>query len=130
MFDVYNREFVLFDVYNREFVLFDVYNREFVLFDVYNREFVLFDVLNNRIYISNEVGNDFRSQAMSLLSVVGKIGAAAAPWVARGLRNIHHTVPFYFMGGLSLVAAFLCIQLTETKGRPTVEVFLPEVDKG
>ncbi|XP_057291589.1 organic cation transporter-like protein isoform X2 [Hydractinia symbiolongicarpus] len=69
-----------------------------------------------------------RSQAMALLSVVSRVGAASAPWVAQGLRVLHFTVPFYFMGVLTLVAALMCLTLTETKGKPTAETFCSDTN--
>jgi len=62
-----------------------------------------------------------RSQGMGLLSVVSRCGAASAPWVAQWLRHAHVMLPFALMGGLTLIGAFLCLLLHETKGRATAE---------
>eukprot|EP00795_Rhopilema_esculentum_P001124 gene1124-15466_t len=64
-----------------------------------------------------------RSQGMGLLQVISRIGAATAPWVAQWLRLYGDYLPFLLMGGLTMVATFLCFTLKETKGKETAEVF-------
>lgn len=58
---------------------------------------------------------------MGLLSVVSRVGAAAAPFVVQ-LSRINPILPFGLMGGLTFFAAFVCWFLPETKGKPTLEV--------
>ena len=58
---------------------------------------------------------------MGLLSVVSRIGAATAPWVAQFLRNAHDALPFTVMGALTLISAVLCFKLKETRGLATAE---------
>ena len=60
---------------------------------------------------------------MGLLQVISRIGAASAPWVAQFLRHVDERLPFILMGGLTVIAGFLCIKLDETKGKETAEVF-------
>ena len=55
-------------------------------------------------------------------------GAASAPWVAKGLKKIHHTAPFITMGTLAFVSSLLMCWLPETKDRKTVET-LHDVEK-
>ena len=59
---------------------------------------------------------------MGLLQISSRIGAAAAPWIAKGLKSFHKSVPFLVMGISSLIAAFLLLTLPETKGQRTAEV--------
>ena len=59
---------------------------------------------------------------MGLLQISSRIGAAAAPWIAKGLKSFHKSVPFLVMGISSLIAAFLMLTLPETKGQKTAEV--------
>ena len=59
---------------------------------------------------------------MGLLQISSRIGAASAPWVAKGLKSVHHYAPFLVMGVSSLVASALLTFLPETKGQKTVEV--------
>ena len=63
-----------------------------------------------------------RSQAMGMLSVVSRLGAATSPWIAQGLRSIYSSLPFLTMGALSFLAALACLPLKETKGQPTAEI--------
>ena len=66
---------------------------------------------------------------MGLVSVVSRIGAATAPFVVQMIR-INAVLPFAMMGVLTLLAAFLCWFLPETKNRPTAEVFGDDGQKG
>ena len=59
---------------------------------------------------------------MGLLQVISRVGAATAPWVAQWLRHVHKTLPFLLMGGLTIIASFLCFVLKETKGKETAEL--------
>ena len=60
---------------------------------------------------------------MGLLQVISRIGAASAPWVAQFLRHVDERLPFILMGGLTILAGFLCFKLNETNGKETAEVF-------
>lgn len=62
-----------------------------------------------------------RSQGMGLLSVVSRIGAATAPWIAQWLGHINKMLPFGVMGTLTLISAGLCWELKETRGLATAE---------
>lgn len=59
---------------------------------------------------------------MGLVSVVCRIGGASAPFIVQLIR-VHPVLPFALMGGLTFLAALLCLILPETKGKPTAEVF-------
>ena len=58
---------------------------------------------------------------MGMLSVLIRFGGSSAPWVAQWLEHFHYTLPFAVMGGLALLSSFLCTQLPETLGVPTIE---------
>ena len=58
---------------------------------------------------------------MGLMSVVSRIGAASAPWVAQYLSYSSKYLPFIVMGSLSIVSAGLCIKLKETNGMVLVD---------
>lgn len=62
-----------------------------------------------------------RSVGMGYLQIVSRIGAASSPWVAKSLQPINMSLPFYVMGGLTLLSSLLCCLLPETKGRETAE---------
>ena len=55
------------------------------------------------------------------MSVVSRIGAASAPWVAQYLSYSSKYLPFIVMGSLSIVSAGLCIKLKETNGTAMAE---------
>lgn len=59
---------------------------------------------------------------MGILQISSRIGAAAAPWVAKGLKGVSQYAPFLVMGVSSLIAVFSMIILPETKGTKTAEV--------
>jgi hypothetical protein len=59
---------------------------------------------------------------MAFVGVVSRIGAVSAPFVVE-LKRIHPTLAFGLMGGLSVIAALLCLVLPETRGMPTAEVY-------
>ena len=59
---------------------------------------------------------------MGLLQISSRIGAASAPWVAKGLKRVHKYAPFLVMGISSFIAAFCMMLLPETKGTKTAEV--------
>lgn len=62
-----------------------------------------------------------RTKGMGLMVVVSRLGAASAPWVAQYLMDVHEILPFTVMGGLTIISAFLCFKLKETKDAPTAE---------
>ena len=59
---------------------------------------------------------------MGLLQISSRIGAASAPWVAKGLKPVHRYAPFLVMGISSFIATVLMLVLQETKGTKTAEV--------
>ena len=59
---------------------------------------------------------------MGLLQISSRIGSASAPWVSKGLKSVHHAVPFLVMGVSSFIATALMFLLPETKGKGTAEV--------
>ena len=59
---------------------------------------------------------------MGLLQISSRIGAASAPWVAKGLKNVHRYAPFLVMGISSFISTILMFVLPETKGAKTAEV--------
>ena len=59
---------------------------------------------------------------MAFVGVSSRIGAVSAPFVVE-LKRIHPTLPFGLMGGLTIIAALLCLFLPETRGEPTAEVY-------
>ena len=75
------------------------------------------DVMKRRILLLFQ-----RSQGMGLLQISSRIGAASAPWVAKGLKTVHRYAPFLVMGVSSVLAAILMLLLPETKGKKTAEV--------
>ena len=58
-----------------------------------------------------------RANGMGLVQVFARIGAASSPWVAKGLKKVHHTVPFIAMGAITVAAGVLMFWLPETKGQ-------------
>lgn len=62
-----------------------------------------------------------RSNAMGFLQLTSRIGAASAPWVAKGLVSLHTAAPYLVMGVTSSIASFLLFFLPETKGRELKE---------
>ena len=41
----------------------------------------------------------------------------AAPWIALSLNRFHHSVPFFVMGGISIVSSILLLNVDETNGK-------------
>ena len=64
---------------------------------------------------------DVRAQGMGFLQIASRIGAASAPWIAKGLKTLHESVPFIVMGVAALISAFLTLCLPETKDLETAE---------
>lgn len=58
---------------------------------------------------------------MGFLQVTSRIGAAAAPWVAKGLLLVSEKAPFVVMGGTALIGSLFLVFISETAGRPTLE---------
>ena len=56
-----------------------------------------------------------RGVGMGFLQITSRIGAASAPWVAKGLKALHKTVPFLFMGTITFASACSLLILPETK---------------
>ena len=72
----------------------------------------------------------YRSQGMGLLQISSRIGAASAPWVAKGLKTVHRYAPFLVMGVSSVLASIFMLLLPETKGRKTAEVIEDKSEHG
>ena len=66
---------------------------------------------------------------MGVLQISSRIGAATAPWVAKGLKNVHAVAPFLVMGVSSLIAVASMLVLPETKGTKTAEVISTTPEK-
>ncbi|XP_066923326.1 solute carrier family 22 member 13-like [Clytia hemisphaerica] len=62
-----------------------------------------------------------KSEAMGFLQITSRIGAASAPWIAKGVKVIHESLPFIIMGSLGLLAGILCWFLPDTKGQEMQE---------
>ena len=59
---------------------------------------------------------------MGLMEVASLIGGAAAPWAVQWLRIVHKRLPFLLMGGVTILASFLCFFLKETNGQESAEL--------
>ena len=46
----------------------------------------------------------------------------AAPWIALSLNRFHHSVPFFVMGGISIVSSILLLNVDETNGKGLTEI--------
>ena len=57
-----------------------------------------------------------RSQGFGFLRITSRIGAAAAPWIAKAVKVFHPSLPFIIMGGLGLLSGATCFFLPETLG--------------
>ena len=62
-----------------------------------------------------------KSEAMGFLQITSRIGAASAPWIAKGVKVVHETLPFIIMGSLGILAGILCWFLPDTKGQEIQE---------
>ena len=65
-----------------------------------------------------------RSQGFGFLRITSRIGAAAAPWIAKAVKVFDPSLPFIIMGSLGLVSSVACFVLPETLGvelKATVE---------
>ena len=62
-----------------------------------------------------------RGEGMGFLQVASRIGAASSPFVAKGLKTIHHSAPFITMGSVGIIGFFLQLILPETKDVPMKE---------
>lgn len=56
-----------------------------------------------------------RASGMGYCQVKARLGAAAAPWVSKALKQLHPTLPFITMGALAVVAGVCLFWLPETK---------------
>lgn len=57
-----------------------------------------------------------RSQGFGFLRITSRIGAAAAPWIAKAVKVFHPSLPFIIMGCLGLLSSATCFVLPETLG--------------
>ena len=62
-----------------------------------------------------------RAIGFGSMVVMGQVGGAACPWVAKALLPISQPLPFVVMGTVALLAAILMFLLPETKGLATLE---------
>ena len=62
-----------------------------------------------------------RGEGMGFLQVASRIGAASSPFIAKGLKTIHHSAPFITMGSVGIIGFFLQLILPETKDVPMKE---------
>lgn len=61
-----------------------------------------------------------RGKGMGYLQVLQRLGAAASPWVLKGLKPLNHRLPFIVFGVLGMVCVTLLFALPETKERKSV----------
>ena len=64
---------------------------------------------------------DIRSEGMGFMQVTSRLGAASAPWIAKGVKTTHESLPFIIMGSLGLLGGVVCFFLPETKGQEIQE---------
>ena len=62
-----------------------------------------------------------RGEGMGFLQVASRLGAASSPFIAKGLKTIHHSAPFITMGSVGIIGFFLQLILPETKDVPMKE---------
>lgn len=58
-----------------------------------------------------------RAVSSGYLQVNARIGGAAAPWIAQGLKEFHKDAPFVTMAALALTAGAILLRLPETRGK-------------
>ena len=58
---------------------------------------------------------------MSFVSACTYTGGGVAPWISQGLTKIHQALPFYILGGISIVSGLLSCFLKETLNVATKE---------
>ena len=46
----------------------------------------------------------------------------AAPWISLSLNRFHHSVPFFVMGGISVVSSILLLNVDETNGKGLTQI--------
>ena len=51
------------------------------------------------------------------MQITSRLGAASAPWIAKGVKSTHESLPFIIMGSLGLAGGIACFFLPETKGQ-------------
>ena len=56
-----------------------------------------------------------RSTGMGFCQVMARVGSICSPWIAKGLKVVHPTLPFITMGALALFGVVLLFWLPETK---------------
>lgn len=64
-----------------------------------------------------------RSQGMTICQIAGRIGSAAAPFIASNLSVLYKPLPFIVFGVFSLVSLLLSLLLPETNNVKTREIF-------
>ena len=64
---------------------------------------------------------NIRASGNGFLQVTSRMGAASAPWVAKGLLTLHMSAPFIVMATVSFLATGVLFLLPETKDVPTLE---------
>ena len=64
-----------------------------------------------------------RSQGIVVCQIAGRVGSAAAPFLATNLSLVNKTLPFIVMGMFGLVSFFLRFRLIETNNMQTREHF-------
>ena len=64
---------------------------------------------------------DIRSEALGILQIASRVGAASAPWIVQAARVNHHGLPFIIMGVLGLMAGVATFFLPETNRKETRE---------
>ncbi|XP_023226071.1 solute carrier family 22 member 13-like isoform X2 [Centruroides sculpturatus] len=62
-----------------------------------------------------------RSVGMGLVSMTGRIGALAAPFMKESANNVHISFPFALFGTLSIINSILTLFLPETKDLQLVD---------
>lgn len=58
-----------------------------------------------------------RGEGVGFCGVMGQIGGAVSPWVAKGLGKIDEIIPFIIMGVAGIATSALMMKLPETKGQ-------------
>ena len=64
---------------------------------------------------------NIRSEGMGFMQITSRLGAASAPWIAKGVKTTHESLPFIIMGSLGIAGSVACFFLPETKGQEIQE---------
>ena len=64
---------------------------------------------------------NIRTEGMGVMQITSRLGAASAPWIAKGVKSTHESLPFIIMGSLGLAGGISCFFLPETKGQEIQE---------